>query len=370
MKSGYYIFLGNGDYHCPNTKDKKWVHSWYLSDWKKFILELKDLNINTLMLYLNGHKLPYSSTLYPQLIDIDHPNVLTNFLPELLSFIREQGIQIVAVITTTGHAGGFAEYNPQSKIEVPLYETSYEDTLISFPEHLRQGKSSKKIGAAQVGFGVLCHNKTSSQKYALDIIEEIIGKYGSYFDGVALHPPESLNPCLCISCCTLFKKQYELNLKGVPFHAQRKFFILSYMRFQEEILIPKISSIQPFKDLYTFTVPWLFESSYSEVIKYIPPSVTIIEWDYNLNKDRVMSISERIKKYKELGNRVIFMPTAGFSFNFQSNIDEQISLVHEQIRLAKDEEVNGIIHFLGPKSSDYLVETGLQAMEQSVVLRI
>ncbi len=98
MNVGYYIFLGQGDYHPSRYKTKEWVSAWTIKDWKQFIDDIKSLGSNTAMLYLNGHTLPYRSQCYPQLADMYHPNCKQEFLRELLHYGKEWKLIEVLVI--------------------------------------------------------------------------------------------------------------------------------------------------------------------------------------------------------------------------------------------------------------------------------
>ncbi len=63
LQRGYYIFLGNGDYHQPENLTLNWTSRWGLNEWKNFIEKIAKLHANTLMIYLNGHYLPYRRSL-------------------------------------------------------------------------------------------------------------------------------------------------------------------------------------------------------------------------------------------------------------------------------------------------------------------
>lgn len=143
MNVGYYIFLGQGDYHPSRYKTKEWVSAWTIKDWKQFIDDIKSLGSNTAMLYLNGHTLPYRGQCYPQLADMYHPNCKQEFLRELLHYGKERGLELIGVLTTTGHAGKFCQLNKELQITAPAMNLSIEDTLIPFPEPLRKGKLLK-----------------------------------------------------------------------------------------------------------------------------------------------------------------------------------------------------------------------------------
>lgn len=362
MRTGYYVFLGGGDYHLPPEINKQWMMTWDLIDWKNFIDELLSLDINTLMIYLNGHKLPYLSGTFSELVDYTHPNVIKEFLPEALSYAKDRGLMIIAVITTTGHAGGYAQLNPEAKITPQQTAENTEDLLLSFPKHMRQGKLAKKEGAAQLGFGVLCHNKTLGRTYAKNVLTELIQLYGKYFDGIALHPPETTYPCCCHDCKQYCLANTGLELEALDIYQARKIFVTSYLKFQQDILIPIIHEKLPDNKVMTFTIPWLFERSLTEIFGYFSRYTHIIEWDYNLSPSRLSSLPERLHNYKMLGPDIWFMPTAGFSFDPSSPTSTQISALEDQLRLVNDALIDGVVHFLGPRLSAYLVETSYKTL--------
>ncbi|MDF1684508.1 MAG: hypothetical protein P1U36_07590 [Legionellaceae bacterium] len=370
MNQGYYIFLGAGDYHFPDNITKEWACTWSLEDWKSFIGKLVAYDVDTLMIYLNGHSLPYQSLEFPFLVDNNHPNVKKEFLSEVFEFIKGVGIKVIAVITTTGHSGHYADLYPASKIEGLGTASGKEGGLISFPEKMRLGKTSKKSGSAQLGYGVLCHNKESTRLFTESLIREILSMYGQFFYGVALHPPETISPCLCDKCSELFFNKRGCDLADATFEEQRKFFTLSYLNYQNSSLFPIVKSHLPSANTYTFTIPWLFENHFNEVILFIDRDTSIIEWDYNLSDERISSLTQRIEMYQSRGNSVWFMPSSGFSFNEDEDIPEQIRSVHLQIRLAMDACVDGVSYFLGPKLSCYFDETSMKNLDDPMLNRI
>ena len=365
MKKGYYVFLGNGDYHPSLLKTKDWIPSWNLQEWKAFVDKLLSLPINTLMIYLNGHSLPYSSIYYPELMDLSHPNNQQEFLKELFVYIKSRGLQLIAVITTTGHAAKFSELYKTAQIEVSQEKILIENTLVSFPEHLRKDKLSKKEGAAQLGYGVLCHNKKEAKQYAINIISELIHLYGDYFDAIALHPPEFVYPCVCNACKIQFNASGNRSIDWGNLEKRRAFFIKSYFAFQRDLLFPQIKRYLPRCTHLTFTIPWIFEDFFTEIVPFISKETTLIEWDYNLNFDRIASLKLRLCNYMSFGHALWFMPTAGFSFSNKQSTEEQIAAVKHQLNIAKETGVQGIIHFLGPLESKFLVETRVRVLSTS-----
>jgi hypothetical protein len=128
----------------------------------------------------------------------------------------------------------------------------------------------------------------------------------------------------------------------------RKFYLESYLIFQKMFLEKEIKKLLPRIQLYTFTVPWLFEKSFKKIGNHISKDTIIIDWDYNLNASRVNQLSKRLIYYQRYGHRIWFMPTAGFGFDENKEAQHQINKVKEQIEIAINSKVSGITHFVGP----------------------
>ena len=94
-----------------------WIATWTLPDWKIFFENLIQLKATTLMIYLNGHLLPYQSRHYPELTDSNHPNVKNEFFSKVLSLAEAYGINTIMVLTTTGYSGKYLEKNPDLSIK-------------------------------------------------------------------------------------------------------------------------------------------------------------------------------------------------------------------------------------------------------------
>ena len=177
-----------------------------------------------------------------------------------------------------------------------------------------------------------------------------------------MHPPETTYPCCCDDCKQECFVKTGLAIEALDIYQARKFFVTSYLEFQNNILIPIINEKLPNNKVMTFTIPWLFESSLLEISRYLSKYTHIIEWDYNLSPSRLRSLPGRLLNYKMLGLHVWFMPTAGFSFDPSSNASDQIAALEEQLRLVDEVSVDGVVHFLGPKLSAYLIETSYKML--------
>lgn len=347
LQYGYYVFLGIGDYHQPKFLNANWMATWKLKEWKIFLEHLVYLKANTLMIYLNGHLLPYKSQCYPELIEFNHPNIENEFFSEVLSLAKSQGLNTIIVLSTTGHAANYLDKNPSLSIKPRSNNVNLDQLLLPFPDHLRKTKNLAQSSSAQVGLGILCHNNVKAQEYAINLVKECVNLYPQA-QGIAFHPPESIYPCFCEYCCKLFKSNYEKNMLEVSDEIARKFYLESYLDFQKNRLETIIKKSLTKKQLYTFTVPWLFEQSFAKISKYISKDIVIIDWDYNLSTSRINQLCKRLSDYQQHGHRVWFMPTAGFGFDKNQEIQGQVKKVKKQMEIAVDSGVSGIIHFVGP----------------------
>ena len=356
---GYYIFLGSGDYHKPKELNSNWTSTWKFEEWDSFLKDIVKLQANTLMVYMNGHFLPYQSKLYPELIEKSHPNVESEFFSKVLTLAKSYGLKIILVFTTTGHAGKYLENHPEVGIQTRSSFVDLEMLLSPFPQEIRKAKNQKQQGNAQVGFGILCHNHPEARQYAFNLIKEALKLYDDY-EGIALHPPESIYPCYCTYCAELFQLKYKKDLLKASQELARDFYVESYFNFQTN-LENEIKSLKS-KQLYTFTIPWLFEPSFEKIAARLSKDTILIEWDYNLSTTRVDQLKNRLTRYQKLGHHLWFMPTAGFGINQKHEFQEQLVKVQQQINLALEAKVEGIIHFVGPCITLTLEKTNFESV--------
>lgn len=347
LQYGFYVFLGVGDYNQPDILDKNWIATWRFEEWKLFIENIVKLKANTLMIYLNGHLLPYKSNYYPELIETSHPNVKDEFFSKVLSLAKSCGLNTIIVLSTTGHSAKYLEDNPNLGIKIRPGKVDFSKLLVAFPDHIRETKTLAQKGNAQAGLGTLCHNNFRTQQYTINLIKECLSIYNQ-IDGVALHPPESVYPCFCEYCCALFKMQHKKNMLEVNDDIARQFYLQSYLFFQKTYLENEIKSLLPKVQLYTFTIPWLFEPLAEKILMKISKNNIIIDWDYNLNFSRINQLNKRLLGYQMYNHSLWFMPTAGYGFDNDQEIQLQINKVKQQVKIAIDSKVSGIIHFIGP----------------------
>lgn len=366
LQYGYYVFLGMGDYHQPNTLDSNWAATWGLKEWKVFLEKIIQLKANTLMIYLNGHLLPYRSDRYPALVDLNHPNVKNEFFSEVLSLAKSYGLNTILVLSTTGHSARFLENNPHLAIKTRSKQVDLEELLTPFPMHIRKTKNLAQKGNAQVGLGTLCHNNSQSQEYAINLVKECLSIYPQ-INGIALHPPESIHPCFCKQCCELFEIKYNKKMLEVSDEVAREFYLESYLVFQKKSLEKEIKFLLPNVQLYTFTVPWLFEQTFEKIEHLISKETIIIDWDYNLSTSRIQGLNKRLLSYQLHNHGLWFMPTAGFGFDKSKDTQKQIDKLKEQMQVAVDSHASGVVHFIGPTITIDLNKTNFyeEEIEQS-----
>lgn len=345
---GYYVFLGAGDYDIPKYTDKNWLLNWREKEWDNFFHTITKLNANTIMIYLNGHYLPYASKKFPKLVDTHHFNVSNEYFSKILLLAKKKyKLNVIGVVSTTGHSGIFAATHPELVIKQREKSINVENLLCSFSHGIRKGKDKPQKGNAQVGKGILCHNNPIVRKFSIQLIQECLAYY-NHLDGVAFHPPETIYTCSCAYCSNLFRKQYNDNILLTSNSIARNFFITSYLDFQKNGLEKMILKYFPTVKKYTFTVPWLFEKVTPFLLKHIPSETTIIDWDYNLDPNRIMTLGNRLEEYTQKQHKVIFMPS---NYNMDDKMNKNVK-IHEQTSIALNKDVAGIIHFVGPNTNN------------------
>lgn len=299
------------------------------------------------MIYLNGHSLPYKSTCFPELVDTTHPNVQKEFFSNILDLAKTYKLNLIGVLSTTGHAGRYTDLNPHLSIKARRRGINIEKLLLPFPRHIRKTKSKAFQGCAQVGKGILCHNKPLAQQFVNTLIKECLEIY-NHFDGIALHPPESIYPCECPDCCSAFASMNHSNLLTTSIEKAQFFYIESYLEFQKRILEKQVELLIPNVQLYTITIPWLFEKNFEKLAIKIPKKNIIIDWDYNLSTPRVNELQQRIINYQRFGHQVWF--TAALDSRFYSNkkLGRFSTKLSRQIKSAREAGATKIIRFSGP----------------------
>lgn len=106
---GYYLFLGLGDYLAPGALGPDWTSRWDFSEWERCLDDLVRLGTNSLFVYLVGGRLPFASESYPDLIEPGHANVERDFFQSVIDGATVRGMEVVAVLSTTGHARTLAD---------------------------------------------------------------------------------------------------------------------------------------------------------------------------------------------------------------------------------------------------------------------
>jgi len=267
---GYYLFLGLGDYLSPDATEPDWTSSWGLREWERRLDELAQLGTNTLFVYLAGGRLPYPSERFPELVEPGHLNVEDEFFQSVINSANSRGMEVVAVLSTTGHAGAMADLRPELAIEPGPRQTAAVPAFTSaFPEGMQDGE-------APVGTGILCHHKAGARDYATGVAQESLTRYTG-FAGYVLHPPEFVTGCLCDECQAAYRERTGEELREAPDEVVRDFFMRTNLEFQRDVLEPVAASLIPRGRAFTFSIPWIFETSFEKVADLIPAHHTIIE---------------------------------------------------------------------------------------------
>lgn len=350
---GYYLFLGLGDYLPPDELGAEWTSAWGPAEWTRRLDELVGLGANTLFVYLVGGRLPFPSERFPELVEPGHPNVESEFFQSVIDEARSRDMDVVAVLSTTGHARALTDLRPDLAIEPGA--GAEPAAASAFPEGQHDDVVSDREGEAVVGSGILCHHKAGARAYAIEVARECLTRYTG-FAGYVLHPPEFVTGCVCDECRRAYSAQTGDELLDAPDDTVRGFFMRTNLEFQRDELEPGVAGLIPGGKAFTFSIPWIFEEGFAEVAALIPDHHTIIEWDYNQAPARIATLGERIRRYGSAGHEVWFMPSAGLAFG-EETAEAQTAGTLRQVEVALEAGAGGVIYFVGPYWYPYIEPT-------------
>jgi len=317
---GYHLFLGRGDFVEGQLASECWkrgyklprigpsepdhVFTWDLPTWKRRIDKYRDIGVNTLAILLNGHFLPYPSQKYPHLVEKDHPNVKAEFFGEVIKYAREQGIDIVIQLTTTGHALGMTTTCP----EVGLC-----------------GRS----GQPNVYDGNMCFRKEKARQYVQDVVTEILTRYQGIW-GVIVHPPELTAACCCAECKADFKAKTGKELEQATPDETTNYTLERYLDYERKVLDPLLARLAPNARRLQHTVPHIYAKCFEQLAPNINPKTVIVEWQYETGAGYAR-IPPRLARFRQFGHEVWFQGTAGYPFGVvnEENLFKQLNLIYE-----------------------------------------
>lgn len=163
-ETGYYVFLGCGDYPIITGRETHDLAGWTLAQWQDLVAWMGAQGMNRLWVLLNGYTLAYPSQRYPELCDRHARNVSENFLGQLIDCGHAHGVKTYLMLTTDGHGRDFVRAHPEAA------------------RLTRDGQPGEQHGLA------LEHPLT--QRYLFDVLDEVLTLYPEA-DGIAVHPTES-----------------------------------------------------------------------------------------------------------------------------------------------------------------------------------
>lgn len=343
---GYYLFVGRGDWGTSREKTldptfggnvptlilgdwgthrtgtdledaPEWSSAWDVDTWKSHMDFLIDrLGADTINLVINGYELPYSSKLFPEAVELDHANVRSDFLQEVLDHVLARGVALGATFCTTGHAVGYVRAHPE-----------YATIL---PDGSRHPYN-------------LCHNNPGGRAYAVGVAGEALKRYHG-FSEVSFHPPENASPCHCPHCRAAFAKAAGKDFAAATPKEIEDFYWTSCMAFQRE-METMAQSLVPGVRLLSVTIPGKFEQDFDVIGPQIPLSTLIMHWDYNSFGPKLPNLLRSLQVYRSLGHRVGFIPSSGWSLDKCG--PDYGRQVLEQIEAARAAGITDIMYFVG-----------------------
>lgn len=206
-ETGYYVFLGCGDYPIITGQETHPLADWTLGQWKELVTWMAANGMNRLWTLVNGYTLAYPSRRYPALRDRHARNARENFLRELIGHAHGCGVKIYLMLATDGHARDFSR---------------------AHPETARLGESGRPC--AQFGLA-LEHPLT--RRYIFDVLDEVLELYPNA-DGVAVHPTESDPDRFNPETRAAYRAETGRDLRAEPKAARQSWHNLAFARFMVE----------------------------------------------------------------------------------------------------------------------------------------
>jgi hypothetical protein len=158
--------------------------------------------------------------------------------------------------------------------------------------------------------------------------------------------------------------RYGRSLLAATDQEAKRFFMSSYLHFQRTVLERVVRRHLPTARLLTFTIPWIFEAEFEQVVGEIDQGTVIVDWDYNLSEERLRLLPSRLQRYQERGYEVWFMPTSGYAFTAEQSPREQAHRVLRQVEVARAAGARGIIYFMGPRWWPTVAQTSWYLRQQ------
>jgi len=277
--SGYYVFLGKGDYAEGHP-----VSLWTFAQWEGWMDRLKRNGHDRLWFLMNGHTLAYPSKAYPEIIDAQARTAHEpGLVAKLVEAAKLRGIKPYAVFTTDGHGTGFGSLHHEIVSEI-------------------------KSGAPDDSWDALCLEEPAVQKYIQTIFEEVLAT-GARFEGVVFHPTESNPERFNKVTREKYLKETGKDIMKADPTELRAWFNEVYAKQAAEWYrwwMKKIPGLDP----VLFNCHWM--NGHEEVYrKHLPPEIRVCVWDYDykLADWRKRTLPGWVKAFGP--GRVLFMPSSG-----------------------------------------------------------
>lgn len=336
MRISHYIFFGRGDYLLSSVpldavdprwrrpaeisrNPADWTFSWDLPVWRQRLDLLKSLGSNRLYLFLNAFELPYASRKYPKLIESDHANVRQEFLPALLDYANNIGMEVIAGMSSTGHC---------------------DRALQIYPELAGEHADGNRWQCA------MCHNNSLSRNFVRELNAEILERYHG-FSGVFIHPPEVGEYCHCGYCRDLYLGQTGRALLKQDESTRMSWFWTTATDFLAT-LFDQVRTHDPGLELHTCTIPGVWRRHFDIIAPLLPKQVQVLHWCYGrLDESAREQLAADLRTFGGHGHRLSFANSLIFSCSTMNN-HELRENNHANNQIAHSLGVEEIVYFLGP----------------------
>ena len=306
--SGYYVFLGRGDYWDETHK----LALWRLEDWENLIDWMSAHSADTLFCLLNGYTLAYPSGTYPELRDKFSLNARYNFLGKLIDYAHSRNVKVYLTLTTDDHAEGFGKLHPET---------------------VRVNRDGFKTASR-----ALCLENEKVKRYITDIFNETLALYPGA-DGVVIHPSEEDPDRYNDETKEAFYRDTGAELTHATKEERYRWYNETYARFVTK-LYDLVAAKRPAMGFIMFNC-WWQDGEVPIYKRMLPEKVRICVWyygwdDVSYRKWPVYAWTDNFGP-----ERTLFMPT-GPAFLYPTDPWQQLERHIGTDRLASTVEAMGI----------------------------
>lgn len=307
--TGYYVFLGRGDFWDETHQ----LALWSLQNWKTFADWMSDHKADTLFVLLNGYTLAYPSDKYPVLRDKFSNNARYSFLREFIDYAHARGIRVYLTLTTDDHAEGFGTLHPETA-------------------------RVNKFGYAG-GRRALALEDPKVRQYVVDMVQETLQLYGNA-DGLVFHPSEEDPDRFNEVTRSVFRQETGKDLARTSKEERYRWYNQKFAELMRSLYELGVAQ-NPNFGFIMFNTWW--QDAYVPVYRQIlPAKFKICVWYYDEQEEKTFRKWPIWPWVESFGaDRILYMPT-GEAFLYPQEHEQQVERHIRTDRLVSAAETLGV----------------------------